>query len=124
MCRHQAPQPANNTQLADILAPTATSAEAGALGLTRSSAVEAASSSGSSCVEATHAYSAECGATPPAAEGAEKGDPTSMVEKDGTLTLWFPQGGIYARLPVQLPAIGPSQGVEEAVEFEVGALHG
>ena len=51
-------------------------------------------------------------------------------DKDkGLVTIWFPHGGMYARVPAQLPGSSGAgsaadAGGSEEVLFEIGAIHG
>ncbi|WIA18182.1 hypothetical protein OEZ85_009656 [Tetradesmus obliquus] len=105
-CRHQEQQDSDRTQLAGTLHAVTSSWNAS----------NNNSSSGSSRGSGTPADEAAAGEAGGAAEAAN----LAAVGDDGFVTLWFPQGGAYARLPVQLPV---AAGSSEAVTFEVGALH-
>ena len=102
-CRHQEQQDADRTHLAGTLH-------------TVTSFWNASNNNSSSRGSGTPADEAAAGEAGGAAEAAN----LAAVGDDGFVTLWFPQGGVYARLPVQLPG---TAGSNEAVNFEVGALH-
>ncbi|WIA38469.1 hypothetical protein OEZ86_001792 [Tetradesmus obliquus] len=104
-CRHQEQQDADRKQLAGTLHAVISSWNA--------SNNSSSSSSRGSGTPADEAAAGEAGGAAEAANLAAVGD-------DALVTLWFPQGGVYARLPVQLPG---AAGSSEAVTFEVGALH-
>jgi hypothetical protein len=106
-CKHQEQQEADSRQLFETLDVIFTSLNA-VEGRTRSS-----SSSRGTGTPADEAAAGETGAT------AESANLAATVS-DGYVTLWFPHGGVYARLPVQLPG---AEGTKNAVTFEVGALH-
>jgi hypothetical protein len=106
-CKHQEQQAADSKQLSKTLDAVARSWQA--MHKDNSSS----SSSRGSGTPADEAAAGEAGGNAEAANLA-------AVDDDGFVTLWFPHGGVYARLPVQLPGAGGSQ---EAVTFEVGALH-
>jgi hypothetical protein len=103
-CTHQEQQNADSKQLAGLLDVVISSWQA----------LSSSSSSGrGSGTPVDEAAAGEAGGNAEAANLA-------AVGCDGFVTLWFPHGGVYARLPVQLPG---AAGAKEAVTFEVGALH-
>jgi hypothetical protein len=106
-CKHKEQQDADRLQLAETLDVISTSW----------SAVEQSTSSRSSSQgTGTPVDEAAAGETGNTAEAAN----LAATSGDGCVTLWFPHGGVYARLPVELPG---AAGAQEAVTFEVGALH-
>ncbi|KAF6258785.1 hypothetical protein COO60DRAFT_1082004 [Scenedesmus sp. NREL 46B-D3] len=104
-CKHQDQQAADSKQLADALDAVASSWHA--------SGDSSSSGSRGSGTPADEAAAGEAGGSAEAANLAAVGG-------DGCVTLWFPRGGVYARLPLQLPG---SAGTAKPVTFEVGALH-
>jgi hypothetical protein len=106
-CKHQEQQEADSRQLFETLDVVSTCWDA------VESSTRSSSSSRGTGAPADEAAAGDTGAT---AESAN----LAATDSDGYVTLWFPHGGVYARLPVQLPG---AEGTNNAVTFEVGALH-